>query len=166
MAKQIAIVCNGVEHLRTTPEGRTRIAELQAACIRLRNFGGSIATIADKLKTTEEVVELLLTQAVRELTADDAQAVTARQQATVNDIRRAMYPAMEQGDEKAANVIIKVMAHEAQLHPGVLAPTRVRIGMDQDAFTTTVDEDIRALGVHPQMDTALDEEDEEPWSNT
>lgn len=150
----------------TRPEGRMKVNELKAAAIRLRNFGATLSTIADTLGLdSEDTAEHLLTTGLRELVADDADTIRARQQATLNDIKRAMYPNMTQGDKDAAGTLLRVLDHEAKLHPGVLAPQRVRIGMDQEAFTTTVDEDMRALGVHPQMDVPLDEGDE-TWANT
>jgi len=148
------------------PEGRMKLAELKAAAIRLRNFGASLDTIAHTLGLeTEDMAEHLLMTGLRELVSDDADTIRARQQATVNDIKRAMYPSMTTGDKDAANTIIRVMEYEGKLHPGVIAPTRVRIGLDQEAFTTTVDEDMRALGVHPQMDVPLEEGDD-GWANT
>ena len=148
------------------PEGRMKLNELKAASIRLRNFGASLSTIADKLGLeTEEMAEAVLMTGLRELVSDDADTIRARQQAVLNDIKRAMYPNMVTGDKDAAGMLVRVLDHEAKIHPGVIAPTRHRIGLDQDAFTTTVDEDMRALGVHPQMDVPLDEGDE-TWANT
>jgi hypothetical protein len=160
------IMVRGVYIDPTQPEGRMRLNELKAAAVRLRNFGANLGTITDTLGLdTEAQAEWLLMTALRDLVADDANSIRARQQATVNDIKRAMYPNMTNGDEKAANVIIKAMEYEGKLHPGVIAPQRVRVGLDQEAFTTTVDEDMRELGIHPQMDIPLDEGDT-GWANT
>lgn len=150
----------------TVPEGRVKLNELKAAAIRLRNFGATLGTITDTLRLeTEDMAEYLLMTGLRELVSDDADTVRARQQAVLNDIKRAMYPNMTQGDKDSAGTLLRVLDHEAKLHPGVLAPTRVRVGLDQEAFTTTVDEDVRALGLHPQMDVPLTEDDE-GWANT
>lgn len=150
----------------TVPEGRMKINELKAASIRLRNFGATLSTIADTLGLeTEDMAEQLLMTGLRELVSDDADTIRARQQAVLNDIKRAMYPNMITGDKDSAGTLLRVLDHEAKIHPGVVAPQRVRIGLDQEAFTTTVDEDMRALGVHPQMDVELDEGDE-TWANT
>jgi len=148
------------------PEGRMKLNELKAAAIRLRNFGATLGTITDTLGLeTEDMAEALLSTGLRELVSDDADAVRARQQAVLNDVKRALYPNMVAGDQGAAGTLLRVLDHEARLHPGVLAPQRMRIGLDQEAFTTTVDEDVRALGVHPQIDAPLDEGDE-GWANT
>lgn len=160
------IEVHGVRLDLTAADDRARLAELKAAAIRLRNFGSAVSTIADRLGLDEHVAEHVLTEGLRELVADDAETVRARQQATLNDIRRAMYPAMAQGDQGAAGTILKVLDHEAKIHPGTLAPQRVAVGMDQETFTTTVDEDIRALGYHPRNDVALDASDDDGWANT
>jgi hypothetical protein len=161
-----AIVVRGTYVDPTVPEGRMKLNELKAAAIRLRNFGATLGTITDTLGLeTEDMAEHLLMTGLRELVADDADTVRARQQAVLNDIKRAMYPNMTSGDKDSAGTILRVLDHEAKLHPGVLAPQRVRVGLDHEAFTTTVDEDMRALGVHPQMDVPLEEGDE-GWANT
>jgi|SRR5690606_26329418 hypothetical protein len=151
-----------------TPEGRAKLAEIKTAVIRMRNFGAALDTIADKLGLRDSAVaEDLLSEGLRELVADDAEAIRARQQATLNDIRRAMYPAMAKGDKDSAGVILSVLKHEADIHPGVKAPQRVRVGLDADEFVTRVDEDIRALGIHPRMDVGLEEHpDDDDWATT
>lgn len=147
-------------------EGRMKLNELKAAAIRLRNFGASLGTITDTLGLeNEDMAEQVLMTGLRELVSDDADTVRARQQAVLNDIKRAVYPNMTTGDKDSANVLIKVLEHEGKIHPGVFTPQRVRVGLDQETFTTTVDEDMRALGVHPQMDVPLEEEDD-GWANT
>lgn len=162
----VAIIVRGQVVNPIVPEGRMKMAELKAAAIRLRNFGATLDTIAHTLGLeTEDMAEHLLMTGLRELVADDADTIRARQQAVLNDIKRAMYPNMSAGDKDSAGTLLRVLDHEAKLHPGVLAPQRVRVGLDQEAFTTTVDEDMRALGVHPQMDVPLVEEDE-GWANT
>jgi hypothetical protein len=150
----------------TVPEGRMKLNEMKAAAIRLRNFGATLGTITDTLGlATEDMAEALLMTGLRELVSSDADEVRAGQQAVLNDIKRAMYPNMTAGDKDAAGTLLRVLDHEAKLHPGVIAPTRIRVGLDHEAFTTTVDEDMRALGVHPQMDVPLEEGDE-GWANT
>lgn len=150
----------------TTAEGRMKLNEVKAAAIRLRNFGASPATIADTLGLeSETMAETVLMTGLRELVSADADAIRAGQQAVLNDIKRAMYPTMVTGDKDSAGTLLRVLDHEAKLHPGVLAPTRVRVGLDQETFTTTVDEDMRALGVHPQMDVPLEDGDD-GWANT
>lgn len=160
--KRPPVVVDNVEYSNRTPEGRAKIAELQTAVIRMRNYGASMMTIADKLATSEEVASVLLADGLSEVMADDVDALRARQQATLNDMRRAMYPAAMNGDVPSTGMMLRVLGHESELR-GLKAPTRVQIGLDQETFTTTVDEDVRALGV--RTDTPLDDDDE-GWSNT
>jgi hypothetical protein len=161
-----AIILRGQVIDVSRPEGRMKVNELKAAAIRLRNFGATLGTITDTLGLeSEDIAEYLLSTGLRELVSGDADSVRAGQQAVLNDIKRAMYPGMVAGGKDAAGVLMTVLRHEADIHPGVKAPARVRLGLDQDAFTTTVDEDMRALGVHPQMDVPLDEGDA-GWANT
>ena len=160
-----AIMVRGQYVDPTIPEGRMKLNELKAAAIRLRNFGATLGTITDTLGLdTEDMAETLLMTGLRELVSDDADALRARQQAVLNDIKRAMYPNMTTGDKDAAGTLLRVLDHESKLH-GLQAPQKVRIGLDHEAFTTTVDEDMRALGVHPQMDVPLEEGDG-GWANT
>lgn len=147
------------------PEGRMKLNELKAAAIRLRNFGATLGTITDTLGLdAEDMAEYLLMTGLRELVSGDADALRAGQQAVLNDIKRAMYPNMTTGDKDSAGVLLRVLDHESKLH-GLQAPQKVRIGLDHEAFTTTVDEDMRALGVHPQNDVPLEERGE-GWANT
>lgn len=148
----------------STVEGRATLAELKAGAIRLRNYGASIPVIADKLGLTEDGATLILETGLREVMADDALTIKARQQATLNDIRKAMYPEMELGDTDSAGMLLRVMDHEAKLH-GILAPQKHQIGISTDAFTTTVEDDIRVLGIDPKQDTPVDEQDQ-GWANT
>ena len=160
-----SIVRAGVEIDAHTADGRLKLAELKAAAIRLSNFGAPVSTIADKLLVSERHAEKLLMDGLRECVAADADMIRAKQQAVLNDVKRAVYPAMVQGDDKAIGSMLSVLKHEAAIHPGVIAPQRIRVGLDQEAFTTTVDEDVRALGLHPRMDVPLEEGDD-GWANT
>lgn len=159
-----AVEVHGVPLDLTQIGDRARLAELKAACIRLRNFGATVDTIADKLGMSLDDAESVLEQGLRDLTIEDAQSVRGRQQAMIHDIYRAMYPALANGDQGAAGVVMKAMDHEGKLH-GVAAPTRIRVGVDREELTTRVEEDVRALGLHPRMDVPLSEGDDD-WANT
>lgn len=161
--KVASVEVRGVRIGRTRAEDRTKMAELTNAAIRLRNYGAPVSVIADKLGLSESDAEALLSSGLRDLVSEDAQMVRARQQAVINDIRRAVYPAVTAGDVAASGVMLKTLSHEADLH-GLKAPTRVNVGLDQESFTTTVSEDMRVLGV--RTDTPLDDDDEDGWSNT
>lgn len=159
------IEVNGVTLDLSRAQDRVALSELKAAAIRLRNFGASVSTIADKLGLAEDTAERVLSEGLREVLSDDAEAVRARQQATLNDIRRAMYPAMAAGSETASGVLINVLKHESEIH-GIKSPQRVQIGVDQEQFETRVAEDMRALGMTAQPPALPESEEDEPWSNT
>lgn len=161
------IEVNGVPLNLSRPQDRVTLSELKAGAIRLRNFGADLSTIAAKFGLSEHDAERVLNEGLRDVLADDAQAIRARQQATLNDIRRAMYPGMVAGDKDHANVLINVLKHESEIH-AIKTPQRVQIGVDQEAFTTRVEEDMRELGMasgQDYIDVGTQEEDE-PWSNT
>jgi rhodanese-related sulfurtransferase len=148
------------------PEHRAKLAELKAAAVRLRNFGGSIDTIADKLGLEPDVAERVLSDGIKDLVADDAEAIRARQQAVLNDIREAMYPEMQAGDQGAANVLINTLKHEAEIHHGVKAAQRVHVGVDQEAFATRVQDDMRELGIPARIDVELESDPDDGWATT
>ena len=159
------IEVNGSPLDLSRPQDRVTLSELKAGAIRLRNFGADLSTIAAKFGLSEHDAERVLNDGLRDVIADDAQAIRGRQQATLNDIRRAMYPGMVAGDKDHANVLINVLKHEAEIHPGVKGPQRLQIGVDQEVFETRVQEDMRELGMssQPYIDAEGGEDD---WSNT
>lgn len=163
--RRVPVVVAGRRLDPDVPEDRVELAELQTAAIRLRNFGASMIKIGDTLGISEEAAAQLVTQAVAEIRAVDADEIAARHTMTLADMRRALYPAMTQGDTKASTAMLGVLGHEAKMH-GIYAPTRLRLGLDQEEFTSTVEDDIRALGVHPRMDTVIDADTDDDWSNT
>lgn len=153
-----------------SPDGRVKLAELKKAAVRLKVYGASLDTIADKLGLDYDMAANVVEWALRETVADDVALVRARQQVIVNDIRKAMYPVMESLAEEtrdrvsAVGAIIKATEFEAKIH-GTMAPTKVAVGMDGHTFTTTVAEDMKTLGIDPRQDTAIDEGDD-GWANT
>lgn len=161
------IEVNGVPLNLSRPQDRVTLSELKAGAIRMRNFGADISTIAAKFGLSDHDAERVLNEGLRDVLADDAQAIRARQQATLNDIKRAMYPGMVAGDKDHANVLINVLKHESDIH-AIKTPQRLQIGVDQETFTTRVEEDMRELGMsgdQSYIDVGTQEEDE-PWSNT
>lgn len=163
-----AIEVRGEKLDPATPEGRAKLEELTTAAIRLRNHGATMWAIGDKLGCSEEDASRLVTAAVVAIRAVDTEEIAARHMMTLADIKRAMYPAMQDGDDKSANVILKAVDHEAKMF-GTYAPKRVHLGLDQEEFESTVEEDLRAIGVDPHMDTPLDVEfdvEGDGWANT
>lgn len=147
-----------------TVDGRLKVAELKTGAVRLRNFGMTVPTIADKLGLTERDCEALLTHALAELRAESSAEIVARQQATVNDARRALYTGLAAGDTQAIGTMVRVLDHEAKLH-GAYAPQRLKVGLDAETFATTAAEDLAALGVTTEAVIDAETEDE-GWANT
>lgn len=160
---------DGAEIDPQNPADRARLAETKAAIIRLTNFGVGLPVVADRLRMSVDDVERVLNEGLRELVATDAAEIRARQQAVVNDMKRALYPGMAGGDVNAVRALLGTLDHELKINPGAAAPQRVHLGLDPEAFDTRVEEDMRTLGIHPRGDTPLDVEivdDDEGWSNT
>lgn len=146
----------------STPEGRTKLSEMRAAAVRLRNYGASIDLIADKLGVTPRDAETLIDSALRETMDESTEAMVARQQAVLNDMTRALYPAMLQGDPNSSQVLLRVLDHGAKLH-GLPKQQRVTTPVDKDIAALDIAADLAALGyVSP---TTPIEEDAEPWTN-
>lgn len=151
----------------STPDGRLKREELKAAAVRLRNGGATVARIADILRLEPDVAEWLLNHALNELAFPESHEVRGRQQATVNDMRRVLYPGVLAGDHAAMDRMVKVMDHEAKLHPGTYAPQRVAVGMDQETFETTVAQDLKEIGVDPKSRRpVIDSTPDDGWANT
>lgn len=150
-----------------TSEGRMKIAEIKTAAVRLRNFGATIPVIADKLDLSERDAEAILAYALEELRMDSAADIVARQQATINDARRALYGGLAGGDTTAISTMVKVMDHEAKLH-GAYAPTRMKIGADPETIATTLAEDFAELGYVPvdSAEVIEAEVEDDGWANT
>lgn len=168
MAKPKPIVYQGTALDLHKAKDRVTLSELTTAAIRMRNRGATCALIADKLGLTEPAVEHILEEGIRRLATQDAISVRGRQQALIHDLYNALYPSLEGIDEelriRAAGTIKNVLEYEGKLH-GATAPQKVQIGMDQETFTTRVEEDLREIGIDPKMDVAL-EEDDGTWANT
>lgn len=146
----------------STSEGRTKISELRAAAVRLRNYGASIDLIADKLELSPRDTETLIDSALRETMDESTEAMVARQQAVLNDMTRALYPGMLQGDPNSSTVLLKVMEYGGKLH-GLPKQQRVTTPVDKDVAALDIAADLAKLG-YTSPQTPI-EEDETPWSN-
>lgn len=170
MSKRKVIVYEGRALDPTRSEDRLRLSEISTAAIRLRNQGASPARIAQVLGVEEEPLTLLMETAINNLAAEDAISVRGRQQAMIHDMFAALYPALNSKSvdyelkAKIVSTMKGVLEYEGKLK-GATAPERIRIGVDQETFTTRAEEDLRALGIDPDMDVPL-EEDDGTWANT
>lgn len=168
MASRIEITHQGVVLDPLRADDRVKLSEITTAAIRLRNQGATPSRIADALGLTEDGAASLLEAGLAALSIQDAAEVRGRQQAMIHDFYAALYPSLKGADEemrmKAVSTMRGVMEYEGKLH-GATAPTRLQIGMDQETFSTRVEEDLREIGIDPKMDVAL-EEDDGTWANT
>lgn len=162
------VVHHGKELDPSDAGDRVKLSEITTAAIRLRNQGATPSRVADALGLSEEAATELLEQGLAALSMQDASEVRGRQQAMIHDFYAALYPTLKSVDTderiKAVSTMRGVMEYEGKLH-GATAPQRVQVGLDQEAFSTRVEEDLREIGVDPKMDVAL-EEDDGTWSNT
>ncbi|NKY50176.1 hypothetical protein [Nocardia vermiculata] len=140
----------------------------QMRALRLRMAGAPWAAIAEELGYADpsgpfRAVESLLNRQESEA------AETYRQ---MEDMRldvalRKVWPGVMTGDLKAIETMLKVHDRRSKLH-GLAAPAKVmvqNVGLGREEFLTTVQEDIRALGIDPGMDTPL-AADDGTWANT
>jgi hypothetical protein len=150
------------EHDMSTPEGRTKINEMRAAAVRLRNYGASVDLIADKLGVTPRDAETLIDSALRETMDESTEAMVARQQAVLNDMTRALYPGMLQGDPNSSGTLLRVLEYGGKLH-GLPKQQRTSTAIDKDAAALDITGVLQELG-YSSPQTPI-EEDETPWSN-
>ncbi|WP_280332882.1 hypothetical protein [Nocardia wallacei] len=142
--------------------------ERQAKALKLRMAGVPWAAIADELGYADpsgpfRAVESLLNRQESE---------AAESYRKIEDMRldvalRKVWQDVMAGDLKAIDTLLKVHDRRVKLH-GLAAPQRVEVaqfGMDFEAFTTRVEEDMRLIGIDPKMDVPL-EEDDGTWANT
>lgn len=146
----------------STPEGRTKLMEMRAAAVRLRNYGMPVDLIADKLGTSPRDAETLIDSALRETMDESTEAMVARQQAVLNDMTRSLYPGMLQGDPNASGTLLKVLEYGGKLH-GLPKQQRQTTAVDKDVAALDIVADMEAIGYAPPQLPI--EEDETPWSN-
>ena len=145
----------------STPEGRTKLHELRAAAVRLRNYGASVDLIADKLGLSARDAETLIDSALRETMDESTEAMVARQQAVLNDMTRALYPGMLQGDANASGTLLKVLEYGGKLH-GLPKAQRTSQAVDKDAAALDIVADMEAIGYAPPQLPI--EPDTDTWS--
>ncbi|MFG3617481.1 hypothetical protein [Nocardia sp. NPDC047654] len=148
--------------------------ERQRKALELRLEGKSYDDIAAVLGWADRsgayrAVEAILKRTESETVAEYREVVGARLEA----LHAAYWPAALAGDYKAAEIVGKTSDRLAKLY-GMNAPDKVQVqpvGLDHEAFTTRVEEDIRTLGLDPVGDVPLIDhgqydENGEPWANT
>jgi hypothetical protein len=152
------------------PDERDR----QTKALELRIAGATYDQIAKTLEYADrtgafKAVNAVLTR--RESTA--AAEYRELEDARLDLALRKVAPGVVAGDLKAIELWLRIHDRRVKLH-GLAMPEKLQVqavGLDHEAFTTTVEEDIRILGLHPATGRPLSEpelieDDEEPWANT
>ncbi|WP_280508828.1 hypothetical protein [Nocardia cyriacigeorgica] len=141
--------------------------ERQLEALRLRLAGASYEVIADRLGYADKSGPFRAVQAVlNRQESHAAEELRAIEDARLDALLLAHWSAALRGDVKAAEFVGKLHDRRVKLH-GLAAPQRVRVeGVSQEAFTTSLREDLQELGLPSRMDTPLDDSDREGWANT
>ncbi|WP_305779500.1 hypothetical protein [Nocardia nova] len=142
--------------------------ERQAKALEMRLAGMPWAAIAEHLGYADPSGPFRAVAAV--LNRQESEA--AGEYRKLEDMRldvalRKVWPGVIAGDLKAIETWLKVHDRRVKLH-GLAMPEKVVLqttGMDLEAFTTRVEEDLRALGIDPVMDVPLMQGDG-TWANT
>ncbi len=124
------------------------VLERRMRALTLRNAGATFRQIADKTGVSPTMARRDVEAALREVIAETAESMIARQRAILHDIQRANYAAAAGGDIDAARVIISTLEREARLF-GLVAPTRVNVGVSDVEFAERTASLIQSLGLSP-----------------
>ena len=122
--------------------------ERRARALTLRNAGATYRQIAEKTGVSTFTARKDVEAALREVVAETAESMIARQRAVLMDIQRANYAAAASGDIDAARLILATLEREARLF-GLDAPTRVNVGVSDVEFAERTATLIESLGLRP-----------------
>lgn len=128
--------------------------ERRADVLRLRNQGVPYKDIAKKHSVSTQTVYHDIQIAVKDVLDESAGELVATQKSILRDIIKAQYPGLLAGDTKAAEVMLKALAHQATLL-GINAPSRVAVTAVQDEdFSLTLARMMISIGVQPPPEIA------------
>jgi hypothetical protein len=122
--------------------------ERRIRSLTLRNAGATYNQIAEKTGVSLPTARKDVAAALREIVAETAEDMIARQRAVLFDIQRANYAAAASGDIDAARIILATLEREARLF-GLDAPTRVNVGVSDVEFAEKTALLITSLGLTP-----------------
>lgn len=122
--------------------------ERRIRSLTLRNAGATYNQIAEKTGVSLPTARKDVAAALREIVAETAEDMIARQRAVLFDIQRANYAAAASGDIDAARIILSTLEREARLF-GLDAPTRVNVGVSDVEFAEKTALLITSLGLTP-----------------
>lgn len=122
--------------------------ERRFKALTLRNAGATFTQIAQKCEVSPAQARRDVAAALREVIAETAEDMIARQRSVILDLQRANYAAALGGDVDAARVILASMEREAKLF-GLDAPAKVSIGVSDIEFAEKTAALIADLGLQP-----------------
>ncbi|MEU2173686.1 hypothetical protein ABZ552_05615 [Nocardia sp. NPDC019219] len=155
---------------KATPDERER----QTKALELRIAGATYDQIAKTLKYADRTGAFRAVDAVLKRRESTAAAEYRELEDSRLDLAlRKVAPGVVAGDLKAIELWLRIHDRRVKLH-GLAMPEKLQVqsvGLDHEAFTTTVDEDMRLLGLRPETGRPLSEpelieDDGEPWANT
>ena len=129
------------------------IFERRARALTLRNAGATFRQIAEKTGVSTATARKDIEAALRDVVAETAESMIARQRAIIFDVTRANYAAAASGDIDAARLILACLEREARLF-GLDAPTRVSVGVSDVEFAERTASLIQSLGLQPPKELA------------
>lgn len=140
--------------MNATPAEDETIWERRMRALTLRNAGATFRQIGEKTGVSAVVARRDVSLALREVIAESAEDMIARQRSILFDIQRANYSAAASGDIDAAKVILSTLEREARLF-GLDAPTRVNVGVSDVEFAEKTASLIQSLGLQPPRELAV-----------
>lgn len=132
----------------STPAEDESLWERRMRTLTMRNAGATYKQIAEKMGISTTQVRKDIRLAYREVIAETAEDMIARQRSILFDIQRANYSAAVGGDIDAQKAILSTLDHEAKLF-GLYAPTRVNVGVSDVEFAEKAATLINSLGLEP-----------------
>lgn len=124
------------------------VFERQAKALTLRNAGATWKQVAERLGCSVAKAQSTVRAALREVIAESAEDMIARQRSVLLDIQRANYKRAMDGDVDATRLILSSLEREAKLF-GLDAPTRVSVGVSDVEFAERTASLIESLGLEP-----------------
>lgn len=134
----------------TSPEDET-LFERRMRVVMLRNAGVTFTDIARQLKISATQARKDLSAGLRDILADTAEDMIARQRSVTLDVQKANYKKMLEGDIDAGRLILSALEREAKLF-GLDAPTRVNVGVSDIEFAEKTAALIESVGGTPPAD--------------
>lgn len=122
--------------------------ERRAKVMRLRNGGATLGQIAEAVEVSVETVRRDIELAIKDHLQVPVDEHIAAALSRIEDMRRALWKPMLQGDTKAVSELIKLEQRQAQLL-GLDAPTRVSVSASGQDYAAMLAELMLEMGLTP-----------------